>query len=115
MRHGAKRYVYTCSHEGCTNQVRKGGVCRRHESEAKVNSSNNTATPKPDMVALSEQALGNIASIKKECDDETVGSINHDEEINDNVTDVAIKKEEDDDETVCPINVELGGCDGRDK
>ena len=70
---------------------------------------------KPETVASSEQALGNIALIKKEYDDETVGSINHQEEINDNVTDAVIKKEEDDDETVCPINVELDGCDGLDE
>ena len=28
MRHGTK--VKTCSHEGCTNQARNGGVCIRH-------------------------------------------------------------------------------------
>ena len=28
MRHGAKWYA--CSHEGCTNQAKKGGVCMRH-------------------------------------------------------------------------------------
>ena len=32
-----------------------------------------------------------------------------------NVTDAVIKKEGEDDETVCPINVELDGCDGLDK
>ena len=34
MRHGAKRK--TCSHEGCTNQVRKGGVYVRHGAEKKT-------------------------------------------------------------------------------
>ena len=28
VRHGAK--VKTCTHEGCTKQARKGGVCRIH-------------------------------------------------------------------------------------
>ena len=25
-----KKYRYTCSHEGCTNKAKKGGVCIRH-------------------------------------------------------------------------------------
>ena len=65
------------------------------KSDAKVNSSI-TATPKPDVVASSRQTLENtVASVKKECDEDTVGSINHDEEIHDNVTAAAIKKEDD--------------------
>ena len=29
-RHGAKKKKYICSHEGCTNKAQKGGVCIRH-------------------------------------------------------------------------------------
>ena len=36
MRHGAKVKVKTCSQEGCTNQVVKGGVCVRHGAEVKT-------------------------------------------------------------------------------
>jgi hypothetical protein len=28
--HGAKRYVYICSHKGCNNIAVKGGVCITH-------------------------------------------------------------------------------------
>ena len=71
VKHGANVARKICSHDGCTNQVKKWGVCRRHESEAKVNSSI-TATPKPDTVASSNQALeSTVASIKEEYDEET--------------------------------------------
>ena len=30
MRHGAKQKLKRCSSDGCTNQVVKRGVCRRH-------------------------------------------------------------------------------------
>lgn len=39
VRHGAK--VKTCTHEGCTKQARKGGVCRIH-SQNDGNSSTST-------------------------------------------------------------------------
>jgi hypothetical protein len=28
--------IKRCSHEGCTNHVVKGGVCRRHGAQAKL-------------------------------------------------------------------------------
>ena len=31
-----KKYIYTCSNEGCANQVRAGGVCIRHGAKVKV-------------------------------------------------------------------------------
>ena len=65
------------------------------------------------MASSSNQVLGSstVASIKKEYDEETVGSINLDEENCSSMAAAAMKKEEDDDETVCPINVEVHVCD----
>ena len=80
--------------------TKRGGVCKRHSAGAKINSSI-TAIPKPEMVASSSnQVLGSstVASIKKEYDEETVGSINHDEEENCGKL-TAVKKEELDEET----------------
>ena len=48
-----------------------------------------TEIPKPEIVASSS-----VVSIKKEYDEETVGSINHEEENSDNVTAAAVKKED---------------------
>ena len=36
MRHGARVKKYTCSHEVCSNQSVKGGVCIRHGAEKKI-------------------------------------------------------------------------------
>jgi len=34
-RHGAKRTLPSCRHEGCTNHAKKGGVCIRHGAKVK--------------------------------------------------------------------------------
>ena len=31
-----KQYLYTCTHDGCANQARKGGVCIRHGAKPKT-------------------------------------------------------------------------------
>jgi hypothetical protein len=36
IKHGAKVKKYTCSHEGCTNYARRGGVCVRHGAKVKL-------------------------------------------------------------------------------
>ena len=36
MKHGAKVKRKQCSKEGCTNQVQKGGVCRRHGAKKRL-------------------------------------------------------------------------------
>ena len=42
-----ERKKYTCSHEGCSNQVQKGGVCIRHG--AKVNTCETWCKAKEDL------------------------------------------------------------------
>ena len=92
--HGEKRK--TCSHEGCSNFAQKGGVCKRLHG-TKVDSSITARTTADSVV--SDQALGStVASIKNEYDEETVGSINNEEE-NCGKQLTAVKNEELDEET----------------
>ena len=39
-KHSAKVKKYTCSNEGCTNRVAEGGVCTRHGVKVKTCTNN---------------------------------------------------------------------------
>ena len=60
-----KRKKYTCSHEGCTNQVRTGGVCTRHGAKVKTCKHEGCTTQARKGGVCTKHGLGRQGALRK--------------------------------------------------